>query len=106
MSPSIVAKNPKVVDLPDGYFKERLTEIAIDPEVADIWVVAKPGMIGDWAAYIRFPSIDHTRPDQVLEYEYYLESVRDPDDVLHHGDKLSEGEARQLFPEFTGSYRR
>jgi len=42
------AKKIEVQDLPEGYFKERLLEIAKAP-TSKVWVVAKDGMIGDIA---------------------------------------------------------
>lgn len=88
-----------VSDLPDGYFKERLTELARDTSVI-VYVVAKAGSIGDWAAYIGFPEIEDMK-DQYKDdyhYYYYCTNVHHPQGVLDHGDKLDRSMAIQLFP--------
>jgi len=88
----------RVCDLPHGYFRERLTELVKDASEATVWVVARSGEIGDWAAYIGWPDEKHIyNPSPTTEY--YCRNHQHPARVADFGDKLSYREARDLFPD-------
>jgi hypothetical protein len=89
----------QVRDLPEGYFRERLTSMC-EIEDAYVCVIAKPGHCEDWSAYIGWPRYEHLTPEMRVQpsTSYYCTSVRLPIDVMHHGDKLSADEAIALFP--------
>lgn len=89
----------KIKDLPEGYFKERLTDICVSPDV-EVHVVAKLGYINDWAAYIGFPQLlGEVKPQHQSDLALYLISgLYEPEDVEARGDKLGEEEACLLFP--------
>lgn len=90
----------KVCDLPEGYYKGRLSEMVVNSDVR-VWVVAEEGSIGDWAAYIGWPQFNEIRPEcRSPEVMYYTTSHRLPEDVMALGDKLSREEAVALFPDF------
>lgn len=100
-------KQIKVIDLPEGYYKGQLMQLVSDPEIAVVWVVAKEGFDVDWAAYIGFPTLGQLKPQfqSSSNYQYYCERVHFSQDVADRGDKLSEQEARQIFPEISKRYR-
>ena len=92
------ARHICIKDLPQGYFKERLMQIAKAP-TSKVWVVAKDGMIGDWACYIGWP-------DEVSEYGstqdptgWYRQQLTHWQGVMRNGDKVDKATARALFPE-------
>jgi len=91
-----------VSQLPDCHFKEILTNMVIDPDKASVIVVAKSGMIGDWASYIGWPSLDQLREyhQHKTNVQYYCETLRTPSQVEAIGDKLDEEIAVQIFPEW------
>lgn len=89
-----------VAELPDGYAKECFTEMVIDPTKATVWVVAKKGIVEDWACYIGFPTADMLRPELRAGYAYQTERLAAPGDVMERGDKVTEPEALALFPEW------
>lgn len=97
----------KIKDLPDGYYKSRLHEICVGPDV-QVNVVANNGYANDFAAYIGFPgTVAEIKPEYQQNYATYVRSVHEAGDVLTNGDKLGQDEARVLFPEFKDlSYRR
>lgn len=91
-----------VAMLPDGYFKERLTQLVSNPKTAMVTVVAKEGGSGkDWGAYIGWPAIRFMKPDCITPGTiYYCEHISSIGDVMGEGDKLSKDEAMKIFPEF------
>jgi len=100
----VKVRHVEVQSLPESYFKERLDLIAKAP-TSKVWVVAKDGMIGDWACYIGFP-------DEMSEYGitqdpsgWYRYQLTNWLGVLRNGDKVDEATARALFPEHVGAYR-
>lgn len=97
-------KQIRIVDLPDGYFKEQLTQLVKEPELTTVWVVAKEGNNRDWAAYIGFPHLEQLKEkfQGSSNYEYYCTRVHFSEDVASRGDKISEAEARAIFPEMEG----
>ena len=99
------AKKIEVQDLPEGYFKERLLEIAKAP-TSKVWVVAKDGMIGDWACYIGWPDELSEYGEKQDETGWYRHELTHWQGVLRHGDKVDEAFARSIFTEHTGAYRR
>lgn len=93
-----------IADLPNCYFKERLTELA-NSDTARIFVVAVEGHIDDWAAYVGWP-LPHELADQTNpNHLYYALSTHYPDQVAETGDKLPEAVARQIFPYIQKVYR-
>lgn len=100
-----ISKQVEVQELPESYFKERLMLIAKSPS-SKVWVVAKDGVIHDWACYIGFP-------DEMSEYGitqdptgWYRQQLTHWQGVLRNGDKVDEATARTLFPEKASqSYR-
>jgi hypothetical protein len=95
------ARTVTVSKLPDGYFKERLCDFVIDPEKTMVQVIAIVGMVRDFAVYIGWPRFDELKQsEQNDDMAYYCEMVHDADGVASNGDKVSEQEARALFPEY------
>lgn len=94
-----------ISQLPDCYFKEVLSNMVIDPNKASVFVVAKAGMIGDWASYIGYPDIEQMQDyhKNRTDIQYYCLTLRTPSQVVKLGDKLDREIAEQLFPEW--SYR-
>lgn len=92
----------KIKELPDCYSKELLLKMVENPNVADVYVVAKPGHINDWACYIGFPAFEQLNSEYKFrgEMTYYCYNVRNWDEVMANGDKLSKETAEILFPEF------
>lgn len=101
-------KEIPISQLPECFFKERLSNMVIDPDKASVIVVARLGVIGDWASYIGYPSYDelsdwHKNRETI---QYYCNTLRTPSQVSAYGDKLSKDIAEQLFPEWAyRSYR-
>jgi len=94
----VQSRQVEVQALPESYYRERLMLIAKAP-TSKVWVVAKDGMIGDWACYIGFP-------DEMSEYGitqdpsgWYRLNLTNPYGVESNGDKVDEATARALFPE-------
>lgn len=73
-----------------------------DPEVADVNVVAVAGTVGDWSCYIGWPLLVQLRPEQqeILNVQHYCKTIRDEEQVMRYGDKVSRVEAEALFPQF------
>ena len=97
-----------VADLPDGYFKEKLSEYVKDANRAMVCVVAKEGNIGDWACYIGWPKYHELKDQFQTENNlYYCTKQHYVKGVKSYGDKVSQKEAEQLFPEWSNRiYRR
>ncbi len=94
-------KELAIDDLPDCYAKEMLQNMVIDSGSATINVVASIGVIGDWSAYIGFPSYGSLKEEKKNESMfYYCTQVRFPEGVASNGDKLSKETAIKLFPQF------
>jgi hypothetical protein len=93
-------------DLPNGYSKEQLQKMVVNSSLTSVNVVAVKGYANDWSAYIGFPSIFNIKDTSNNSYAYYCLEVHDPDGVARNGDKISEREARELFPEFEDLYYR
>ena len=95
-----------IADLPDCYFKEILSGMVIDTSKATVFVVARAGVIGDWASYIGWPDIEQLQSyhKNRTDIQYYCLTLRTPSQVEACGDKLSKQTADELFPEW--SYRR
>jgi hypothetical protein len=93
-----------IANLPQGYYKERLTELVRDPRVATVPVVAVEGLIGDWAAYIGWPHEAQLSEaaKQNAECLYYANHRSTLAATEKQGDKLSEREALALFPGCAG----
>lgn len=91
-----IEKTMKISDLPAGYFRERLLEMAVSPET-EVIVVAKHGYVDDWAAYIGWPM--HVKNDFLVDpmNQYYLATLRDGLGVVAGGDKLQRDEAIAIF---------
>lgn len=91
-----------VANLPDCYFKEILTSMVTDVNKATVNVVAKKGVIEDWAAYIGYPSYDFIKPELrgSIEINYYCSTLRTVTQVLAYGDKLDKQIAEIIFPEW------
>jgi len=96
-----------IADLPPGYFKEQLVKFVIDPKTTLVWVVAVAGDgLRDWSAYIGHPDIELVKDEYRENFEPYKDSyLNTPAGVRRVGDKLSEEEARALFPGVTLLYR-
>lgn len=91
------ARQMRAGDLPESYLRWAVlngTGRMGRPHTADdiVVVVAVDGTIGDWAAYAMAAHVDGWVPH--------------PDGVAANGDKLGETEARILFPDKDGPYRR
>ena len=95
-----------IAELPDCYAKEVFSTYVTDPNKATVIVVAKAGMISDWAAYIGWPDKSHIKDgfQSSMDVEYYTSTLRTPSQVQSYGDKLSKETADEIFPEW--SYRR
>lgn len=95
-----------IADLPDCYYKEVLSTYVNDTNKATVYVVAKAGVIDDWASYIGWPDKSYIKDGfrNSMDIEYYTSTLRTPSQVLSYGDKLSREVAEQLFPAW--SYRR
>ena len=103
---AFIAKEVKIKDLPESWYKDQLTSLVKDTKSL-VWTCAKPGIIGDWAAYVGWPKMDELKDEhQTPEHSYYCTMVHSPTDVCGHGDKWDERSARELFPEMSGRYRR
>jgi hypothetical protein len=101
----IETKQVAIKDLPEGYFKERLTELATSPDV-EVCVVATKGGYEDWAAYLGWPrSINDIKPEAQENARYYVARMSNPAGVASHGDKLSAKEAKFLWPWIGLKYR-
>jgi hypothetical protein len=97
-----------VKNLPPGYFKERLTTLVRDPSAATVPIVAITGHVNDFAVYIGWPDVNQLTPEaqQVVDYAYYAKTRCSFDGAKRYGDKISEREARALFPDLAAlSYR-
>ena len=94
-----VLKMP-ISQLPNGFFKERLVPMVDLPEESSVFIVAKPGGNNDWAAYIGWPKYEDltSKQRENVYAAHYCRIGLDPDQVESNGDKLSEDEARILFP--------
>lgn len=107
---NVEEKEVLIKDLPESYEKEQLSSFCIDPATSHVHVVAKRGGYNDWAAYVGWPDLEHLSDENSRHNDcvYYANSQHDPDDVLAHGDKLSEEVAAQIFPEWASElvYRR
>jgi len=95
-----------ISQLPECFFKEVLSSMVVDADKSNVVVVARLGVIGDWAAYIGYPAFDnlsewHKNRENI---QYYCNTLRTPSQVSAYGDKLDREVAEQLFPEW--SYRR
>lgn len=98
------AKQIKIVDLPDCYYKQRLSEMVTTTN-APVWVVGKPGhgRVGDWAAYIGFPLISSISPAFIsIVFEQISQSKHTPEGTCLYGEKLEENAANEIFPEYSG----
>jgi hypothetical protein len=94
----MISKTIAIKDLPEGYFKERLTELCIDTSPVVI-VVAMDGQIGDWAAYIGWPTFAAIKPEhRNNDIAYYCFTTGEAEMVAMYGDKLSRDEAIHIFP--------
>lgn len=101
---AVAVRHLTVGDLPAGDLKAKLIPYLNDPSEAKIFVVAKPGMVRDWAAYHSPPNfgavseqgiallggqqVAHVRC--VLNYSPYR--------AMTNGDKLTASDATALFP--------
>lgn len=87
-----------IKDLPDGCYKERLTELTTNTDVK-VQVVAVAGGAPDWTAYCGFPrSFHEMKPEREKAYAYYVRNVSSLAGVMSSGDKFPEDEAKLLFP--------
>lgn len=94
-----IIKVVAIKDLPEGYFKSRLTSMVKKVE-SKVIVVAVGGWAHDWAAYIGWPKFDDLLDSrQTADSMFYCAMVSTGDGVAERGDKMSETEARILFPE-------
>ena len=91
-----------ISQLPDCYFKEVLSNYVTDTNKATVIVVAKLGVIHDWAAYIGWPDKIYIKDgfQNSMDIEYYTSTLRTPLQVESYGDKLSEDVAMEIFPEW------
>lgn len=102
MDAYLMFKVVKVADLPNGYYKQQLTRLVEDPMVADVVVLAKEGHNDDWACYIGWPKYEHLKMSaRNAAALYCTQTIRTAHQVMEHGDKFPEEEAKQLFPEIT-----
>lgn len=91
-----------VSDLPNCYYKERMTDMVKNPETTLIITVAKLGTILDWACYIGWPEISELKEEyQTSDNYYYCSTLHSKNQVLAYGDKLEKETADQLFPNWS-----
>ena len=77
-----------------------------DKNKATVYVVAKENQLGEWAAFIGYPSLENVRKEySELEWVvYHCSLISSVQQVERMGDMLDPDTARMLFPEW--SYKR
>lgn len=101
---AVAVRHLTVADLPDGDLKAKLIPYLHSPSEAKVFIVAKPGMVRDWAAYHSPPNLGAISA-QGIEWlgGQELAHVRcvlhySPYRTMTNGDKLTAADATALFP--------
>ena len=94
-----VVKWLPIADLPESYYRNRLSEVVFDPAEAIVPIVARIGWVGDWSAYVGWPAAARMQPEYLTEYgRHCADRLSSATGAMQWGSKWLAEEAVQLFP--------